>query len=146
MAVAKALPDDGKLVACDLSVEFALIGQRYWKEAGVANKIDLRIAPASDTLSQLIESGEENSFDFVFIDADKVSYDDYYEKSLVLLRQGGLILLDNMLQEGKVVDDSIVDENSVTAIREINKKLLSDERVDISLVPMSDGITLLRKR
>jgi predicted O-methyltransferase YrrM len=145
LAVALALPDDGRVVACDVSEEFTSIARRYWREAGVAEKIELRLAPATDTLDAIIARGESGTFDFVFIDADKEQYDAYYERSLALLRGGGLVMLDNMLQEGKVADPS-VSNPSVQAIRTLNAKLHRDERVDVSLLPLADGVTLARKR
>jgi predicted O-methyltransferase YrrM len=145
LAVALALPAGGKVVACDINEEWTTIAKRYWQQAGVAHKIDLRLAPALETLDKLINNGGQESFDFVFIDADKQAYDAYYEKSLQLVRRGGLIMLDNMLRGGAVADPNN-NENSINATRALNKKLHHDERVTISLLPMSDGITLARKR
>jgi len=144
LAVALVLPPGGRIIACDIDDEYTNIAKRYWEEAGVAEKIDLRIGPALDTLNELLEAGESGSYDFAFIDADKVQYAEYYERCLELLRVGGLILVDNVSQQGKVVDNSDANE-SVRAICAFNKKLLKDDRVDISLIPMSDGITLARK-
>ncbi len=144
-AVALALPPDGRLVACDVSEEYASVARRYWKEAGIAHKIDLRIAPAVQTLEALIEEGEERTFDFAFIDADKVSYDAYYERTLILLRAGGLILFDNALRGGRVADPA-PDDESTKAIAFLNTKLCEDERVDIAMVPIADGIMMARKR
>lgn len=144
LAVALVLPPGGRIIACDIDDEYTNIAKRYWEEAGVAEKIDLRIGPALDTLNELLEAGESGSYDFAFIDADKVQYAEYYERCLELLRVGGLILVDNVFQQGKVVDNSNANE-SVRAICAFNKKLLEDDRVDISLIPMSDGITLARK-
>lgn len=145
LAVALALPSDGKLVACDVSKEWTAIAQRYWEKAGVARKIDLHIAPAITTLDKLIAAGERETFDFTFIDADKASYDAYYEKALLLIRKGGLIMFDNTLQRGDVIDASI-QSNTVQAIRQLNEKLHQDERITLSMLPISDGISLARKR
>ncbi len=145
LAVAHALPDDGEIIACDVSEEFTAIARRYWATAGVADKIDLRLAPALETLEQLISDRQENSFDFAFIDADKTNYDGYYEYALRLLRTGGLIAIDNVLWDGKIVDPSITDDDT-EAIRRLNRKLHGDDRVDISMVPIADGLTLARKR
>ncbi len=143
--VALALPSDGRIVACDISAEWTTIAQRYWQRAGVANKIDLRLAPAIETLDQLIEAGESGSFDFAFIDAEKVEYEDYYERALELIRPGGLIAVDNVLRNGRVIDPSFTDEDT-QAIRNFNLKCHQDERVTLSLVPIADGLTLARKR
>ena len=145
LSVALALPENGRVVACDINVEWTKMAKKYWEMAGVANKIDLRLAPALDTLQSLIDQGESNTFDFAFIDADKVNYDNYYEKSLSLLRPGGLIAVDNVLWSGDVVDSSIHDNNTV-AIRELNTKIHNDERVSISMLSIGDGLTLARKR
>ena len=145
LAVALALPDDGCLVACDVSEEWTAIGRRYWEEAGVAHKIDLRLAPALQTLDGLLAEGRAGTFDFAFIDADKKGYDAYYERAVKLMRTGGLIVLDNTLWEGKVVDPTVVDIDT-EAIRAINKKLAGDARVTLSLLPIGDGLTLARKR
>ena len=144
MAVALALPPKGRIIACDIDNEYTNIAKRYWVEGGVADKIDLRIGPALDTLNVLLELGEADSYDLAFIDADKSQYEDYYELCLKLLRVGGLIIVDNVFQQGKVVTNSNANE-SVRAICTFNMKLLKDDRVDISLIPMSDGITLARK-
>ena len=145
LAVARALPPDGLVVACDVSEEWTSIGRRYWKEAGVHDRIDLRLAPAAETLADLLARGGEATFDFAFIDADKSSYDSYLEHLLLLVRPGGLILVDNVLWGGKVIDPD-VDDADTKAIRALNEKLRDDERVDISLVPIGDGLTLLRRR
>lgn len=145
LAIALALPDDGQLIACDVSDEWTAIGRRYWQEAGVDHKIDLRLAPAVQTLQQLIDEGRQNSFDFIFIDADKPNYETYYEQAYRLVRSGGLICVDNVLWHGRILDESRQDEGT-QAIRALNKKLYTDERVDLSLVPIGDGVTLLRKR
>ncbi len=145
LAVALALPPEGKVVACDISKEWTDIARRYWEEAGVAGKIDLRLGPALETLDAMLAAGKENSFDFAFIDADKTGYDAYYERCLRLLRPGGLITIDNVLRGGRVADNNETDEAD-TAIRELNAKIHRDERVNISLVPIGDGLTLALKR
>ena len=145
LCVASALPNDGKLVACDISKEWTAIALRYWQEAGVEDKIDLRIAPAIDTLKDLVDSGEADSFDFALIDADKENYTRYYEKVLELLRVGGLMLVDNVLWGGKVADPTNSDDSTV-AIRTFNQKVHQDDRVFLSMLPVGDGMTLVRKR
>lgn len=145
LSVAYALPDDGTLVACDVSREYTAVAERYWRDAGVADRIDLRIAPAAETLQALRDDGADGTFDFVFIDADKTAYPTYYEHSLALVRQGGLILLDNMLRDGRVAQPDIADA-SVQAIHDLNERLHADERIDLSLLPVADGLTLARKR
>jgi predicted O-methyltransferase YrrM len=143
LCVALALPADGKLVACDINREWAAIGVRYWEKAGVAEKIDLRIAPAVRTLDALIANGEE--FDFAFIDADKENYIEYYERAIRLLRGGGLVAIDNTLWDGRVVDEKSTDADT-RAIRAFNEYLSRDSRVDLSLVPIGDGLTLALKK
>lgn len=145
LCVAMALPLDGRIVACDVSEEWTSIARRYWKEAGVDKKIDLRIRPAVETLKQLVADGQRGTFDMAFIDADKQNYQNYYELALELLRPGGLIAADNVLWDGSVIDPKDQDASTV-AIREFNKKVHADERVDISLVPIGDGLMLARKR
>ena len=145
LAVALGLPDDGCLVACDVSEEWTAIGRRYWEEAGVAHKIDLRLAPALETLDGFLAEGRAGTFDFAFIDADKEGYDAYYERAVKLMRTGGLIVLDNTLWEGKVADPAVTDGDT-EAIRILNRKLVGDERVTLSLLPVGDGLTLARKR
>jgi caffeoyl-CoA O-methyltransferase len=146
LAVALALPDDGRLLACDVSETWTGIGKRYWEQAGVAHKIDLRIAPALETLTQLVDDPQQhNSFDFAFIDADKGNYPHYYEHCLQLLRPGGLIVIDNVLWGGGVIDPADQGEG-VTTIRQLNRDIHADARVDVSLVPIGDGMTLARKR
>jgi predicted O-methyltransferase YrrM len=145
LSVALAMPDDGRIIACDISEEWTSIAQRYWKEAGVDHKIELRLAPAAETLDILIENNLDNSFDFAFIDADKTGYKIYYERALVLLRPGGLIAVDNTLWNGSVAD--INDQTDDTrAIRELNELIRADERVDMSQLPIGDGLTLALKR
>ena len=144
LACALALPDDGKIIACDIRPEHTDVGKPYWQQAGVEHKIDLRIAPAIETLTKLINDGETNTFDYVFIDADKSSQKSYVELSLQLLKTGGLILLDNTLWSGNVVNERFQDKDT-QAIRELNTMLSQDPRVDLSLLPIGDGLTLLRK-
>ena len=145
LAVALALPDNGKIIACDISEEYTQIARKYWKQAGVDHKIDLRLAPASSTLQQLIDSGENNRFDMAFIDADKASYGIYYEQCLQLVKVGGLILIDNVLWNGRVIDEDYQDEDTL-AIRAFNGKIHHDNRVDMMLLPISDGLTIAIKR
>ncbi len=144
MAVASALPPDGKLICCDVSEEWTSIGKPFWAEAGVADKIDLRLAPAVETLDALIEAGESGSFDFIFIDADKAGYDDYYERSLELVRTNGLIAIDNVLWYGNVADPKHTDE-STEALRAIARKVRDDDRVSACMLAVGDGIILARK-
>lgn len=145
LAVALVLPEDGRLVACDLSEEWTSVGKRYWAAAGQAHKIDLRLGPAADTLAALLTAHEEGRFDFVFIDADKTSYDTYYERALELLRPGGLVAIDNVLWNGSVIDAH--DQSPDTrAIRALNEKIAEDPRITPCLVPVGDGLTLARKR
>jgi len=145
LVVALALPADGEIVACDVSEEWTSTARRYWREAGVNHKITLRLAPALETLTDLIDSGQEETFDFAFIDADKENYEPYYEYCLRLVRRGGLIAVDNVFWDGNVIDDSIRDEET-QAIRRLNTALHQDSRVDISLIPLGDGLSLLRKK
>jgi predicted O-methyltransferase YrrM len=145
LAVALALPDDGKVIACDISEEYTAIAKDFWERAGVSEKIDLRIAPALETLDQLISEGETGSFDLAFIDADKRNYENYYERALTLLRPGGLILIDNVLWSGKVIDPTITDKQT-QAIREFNQKRHQDSRISLSLIAIADGLTLALKR
>jgi caffeoyl-CoA O-methyltransferase len=145
LAVALALPPDGRVVACDLSEEWTAVARRYWKEAGVEHKIDLRLAPAVKTLQSLIDAGEAGRFDFAFIDADKVNYVKYYERALELLRPGGLIAVDNTLWGGAVADSRKRDADT-QAIRDFNRRLHADARVQIALLPVGDGLTLALKQ
>jgi predicted O-methyltransferase YrrM len=144
LAVALALPSDGKLVACDSSEEYTAIARRYWQKAGVAEKIEFYLAPALETLDRLIAQKQENTFDFAFIDADKSNYLNYYERALRLVRPGGLIAIDNVLWGGKVADLEVRD-NRTNTIRELNQKLHQDPRVNISLLPIADGLMLALK-
>jgi predicted O-methyltransferase YrrM len=145
LSVALALPADGKVIACDINVEWTRTARLFWEKAGVANKIDLRLAPALETLQTLLEQGEAGTYDFAFIDADKVNYPAYYELSFNLIRPGGVIAIDNVLFGGKVADEQVTDVNTA-AIRALNTKLLNDERVSLSMLPVGDGLTLARKR
>lgn len=145
LSVALALPEDGKIIACDVSEEYTSIARRYWQAAGVSDKINLRIQPAIQTLDELLAEGVAETFDFAFIDADKENYDNYYERCLKLIRQGGLIVIDNVLWSGQVADPNIQDK-STTAIRAFNKKLHQDERISLSMIPIADGLSLARKR
>src|SRR4028119_484546 len=145
LCVALALPPNGKIVACDVSEEYTAVARRYWQAGGVEDKIDLRIAPALETLDELLSTGQAETFDFAFIDADKRNYDGYYERSLQLIRPGGLIAIDNVLWSGRVADSQDQD-NSTEAIRAFNKKLHDDERVTLSMVPIADGLTLALKQ
>jgi caffeoyl-CoA O-methyltransferase len=144
IAVALALPMHGRILACDISDEWTSVARRYWLEAGVANKIGLRLAPASETLQHLIKAGEAGTYDFVFIDADKTNYDAYYELCLQLVRPGGLILIDNTLWSGKVVDASVQDDDT-RAIRALNEKIGNDDRVEQILLTVGDGLTIAMK-
>jgi predicted O-methyltransferase YrrM len=145
LAIASALPVGGRLVACDVSEEYTRAAHVYWKEAGVEEKIDLRIAPATATLDALLASDGPASFDFAFVDADKSSYDAYYERCLVLVRAGGLIVFDNVLWGGQVADNRFRDDDTA-ALRALNLKVRDDERVDATLVTIGDGFLLARKR
>jgi caffeoyl-CoA O-methyltransferase len=144
LCVARALPAGGRLVACELNEEYAAIGRRFWEEAGVLDKIDLRLGPALETLESLLADGEAGTFDLGFIDADKENYGAYYERLLELTRPGGLILIDNVLWGGLVLDPTR-DDVDTNAIRALNEKLLTDELVDLTLLPIGDGLTLARK-
>ncbi|EKD73406.1 MAG: hypothetical protein ACD_45C00325G0005 [uncultured bacterium] len=145
LSVALALPSEGRIIACDINKEWTQIAKRFWEMAGVAHKIDLRLAPALDTLQSLLAQGEANTFDFAFIDADKANYLNYYEKTLQLMRVGGLIAIDNVLWDGDVADSTINDPDTV-AIRKLNATLSKDECVTLSMLPIGDGLTLARKR
>jgi predicted O-methyltransferase YrrM len=145
LAVALELPDDGRVIACDISEEWTSIARGYWREAGVERKIDLRLGPALKTLDDLIAQGQGGRFDFAFIDADKGNYINYYERALVLVRPGGLIAVDNVLWDGKVIDPSVNDSDT-RAIRTFNERLRNDDRVWISMLPIRDGLTLACKK
>lgn len=145
LAVAGALPDDGELLACDISEQWTTIARRYWKKGGVDRKIRLVLAPALQTLDGEIAAGKVGHYDFAFIDADKTAYLDYYERCLRLLRPGGLIAVDNTLWSGRVADAAAVDDDT-KALRRFNETVGRDDRVDLCLLPIADGVTLLRKR
>jgi len=144
LAVALALPASGRIVACDVSDAWTKVARRYWNEAGVSEKIDLRLAPALHTLDGLIAGGAASSFDFAFIDADKTSYGAYYERALTLIRVGGLIAVDNTLWEGRVADPKARDADT-QAIRDFNRHLRDDRRVHLCLIPIGDGLSLALK-
>lgn len=144
LITASALPPDGKVIACDISEEYTATARRYWKEAEVAHKIELRLGPAIQTLERLLAEGHAGSFDFAFIDAAKPEYDAYYELALQLVRAGGLIALDNMLWRGRVLDPTNTDPG-VRAVRELNQKIHSDSRVIATLLPVFDGVSLVYK-
>jgi caffeoyl-CoA O-methyltransferase len=144
-AVALALPERGRMICCDVSEDYTAIARKFWREAGVEKKIDLRLAPAKKTLDALLRDGQAGKFDFAFIDADKENYGAYYERVLKLLRPGGVAAIDNVLWGGSVLDEA--DQSVDTkAIRAFNKKLKGDKRVSVSLVPIGDGLTLARKK
>ena len=146
LAVALALPADGRILACDISDEFTRIAKPYWQRAGVAAKIDLVLEPALHTLDARLATGEAGHYDFAFIDADKVSYDAYYERCLKLLRTGGLIAIDNVLWSGRVAyADVASDDADTAALQQLNDKLQSDERIELAFLPIGDGLTLARK-
>ena len=145
LVVALALPEHGKVIACDRDPQATAIARLYWQEAGVAHKIELRLAPALETLDKLIADGESGSFDFAFIDADKRNYSNYYERALTLLRPGGMVAIDNVLWFGSVADPQDTDKRTI-AIREFNQKLHQDTRVDISMLAIADGLTLALKK
>ena len=144
LSVALALPDDGSVLACDISDEYTRVGVPHWQAAGVAHKIDLQLAPALATLDARLAAGEHGQYDFAFIDADKSGYDGYYERCLKLLRVGGLIAIDNTLWRGKVAVPA--EDADTAALQALNRKLYADTRVDISMLPIGDGLTLARKR
>jgi caffeoyl-CoA O-methyltransferase len=145
LAVALALPEDGRILACDVSEQWTAIARRFWREAGVEHKIELKLQPAVRTLEESLAAGEAGRYDFAFVDADKPAYDSYYELLLRLLRPGGLMALDNTLWSGAVLDPNEREPNTV-ALRALNDKLHRDERIDLSLLPVGDGLTLARKR
>ena len=144
LSVALALPDDGYLLACDVSDAYTRVGKPFWEQAGIAHKIDLRLAPAIETLDAQLAAGQAGQFDFAFIDADKSSYDAYYERCLKLLRPGGLIAIDNVFWGGEVARPA--SDADTTALQALNAKIHADQRVDMSIVPIGDGVTLARKR
>jgi caffeoyl-CoA O-methyltransferase len=145
LVVAHALPPHGRVTACEISEEYAAIARRWWAEGGVLEKIEIRVAPAAETLDRMVEEGLEGRFDFAFIDADKAGYVEYWERCLRLVRRGGLIAVDNVLWDGRVADPAN-EEESTQAIRAFNARVRDDDRVDLSLVPVGDGLTLARVR
>jgi predicted O-methyltransferase YrrM len=145
LAVAQAMPPGGKLVACDLNDAWTRIARKYWREAGVEDRIELRLGPGLDTLAQLSREGRDGTFDFAFIDADKESYVSYYEKCLALVRKGGIIGFDNVLWSGRVADPAD-HAQSTECIRKLNAHLTNDARIALTLVPIGDGLTLVRKK
>jgi len=145
LSIAMALPNGGQLIACDNNDLWAATAQRYWALAGVSDRVDLRLAPALQTLDRLIAEGQAGSFDFAFIDADKESYLNYYERCMALVRPGGLIAIDNVLWDGRVADPDN-EEPETLALQAFNQFLAADDRIDISMVPIGDGLTLAHKR
>lgn len=145
LSMALALPEEGQLVTLDINKQWTDMARRYWQQAGVAEKIRLYLAPALDTMDSLLTEGQAEQYDIIFIDADKTNYGAYYETGLRLLRTGGLILLDNVLWRGKIIDETIQDADT-KALRELNTKVYSDERVDISMIQIGDGMTMIYKR
>ncbi len=144
-SLAMALTGDVKIIAADVSEEWTKVARKYWKKAGVEGRIELRLGPAAETLEQLLKAGEVSRFDLIFIDADKASYDTYYEGGLKLLRTGGVMLIDNVLWSGSVADPSVKDEDT-SALRALNAKIMADTRVDLVMVPICDGVTMARKK
>lgn len=144
LCVALALPEGGRVVACDINDEYVRVGQPFWQAAGVAHKIALHLRPARETLDQCLADGEDGSYDFAFIDADKTGYDAYYERCLRLLRTGGLIAIDNVLWNGSVAHPAKTADTA--ALQALNAKLHADDRIDIAMLPIGDGLTLARKR
>ena len=144
LVVAEALPEDGRITACDVSEEWTSIARAFWERAELQGKIDLHLRPATETLDELIDQGGADSFDFAFIDADKANYDEYYERCLVLLRPGGLVGIDNVLWGGRVADDT--NDDDTRAIRALNEKVRSDKRVWATILPIGDGLTLAIKQ
>jgi predicted O-methyltransferase YrrM len=145
LCVALALPASGKLVACDINSEWTVVARRYWEEAGVEGKVELHLAPAIETLDRLLAGGQADTFDFVFIDADKENYDGYYERALSLMRPGGLMAIDNVFWSGRVAD-SQVEDRGTESIRRLNGKIHRDRRVEMSMIPIGDGLTLVMKK
>ena len=146
LSVGLVLPDDGQIVACDVNEEWTAMARRYWQAAGISHKIDLYLAPATETLAALVgNEANHGAFDFAFIDADKANYATYYEQAFKLVRRGGVIAIDNVLWGGSLVDHSQQDEDT-NALRALNQQLHKDDRIDLSMVPIGDGLTLARKR
>ncbi|HET9457725.1 MAG TPA: class I SAM-dependent methyltransferase [Candidatus Limnocylindrales bacterium] len=145
LSVALALPPDGRLVCCDMSEEWTSVARRYWAEAGVADRVELRLGPALESLDALLDEGAAGTFDFAFVDASKREYPDYHERILRLLRSGGLVVYDNVLWGGAVIDPAETDLDTV-GVRRLNDRLATDERVDLAMLPVADGLALARKR
>lgn len=145
ICMASAMPPDGQLYCCDVDANWTSIARRYWREAGLEKRITLTLAPAADTLQKLLDAGHARSFDLIFLDADKTNYDTYYELALKLLRSGGLLLIDNVLWSGRVLGHLVSDADT-RAIQALNRKIQQDERVDMAMLPLADGLTLARKR
>jgi caffeoyl-CoA O-methyltransferase len=146
LSVALALPEDGTVLACDISDAYTRVGKPFWVQAGVDHKIDLQLAPARETLDARLAAGEAGRYDFAFIDADKTGYDAYYERCLRLVRRGGLIAIDNTLWGGAVARPAAPDDADTLALQALNTKLHGDDRIDLSMLPFSDGLTLARIR
>jgi predicted O-methyltransferase YrrM len=144
LATALALPDDGQIIACDISAEYTAIARQFWERAGIAHRIQLHLRPALETLNELLDEGQAGQFDFAFIDADKENYAAYFDACVQLLRRGGIVAVDNVLWDGRVIDTAIND-SATTAIRRFNRAVYEDTRVALSLVPIGDGLTLARK-
>ena len=145
LAMGLALPIDGQIVTCDMEPDYTNIARNYWIKAGIDKKIELRLGPALSTLDELIKEGPEDYFDMAFIDANKKDYDHYYERVLTLIRPGGLIVIDNVFWSGRILDKNN-QEKSTSSIRKLNKKILNDQRVSVSMLPLNDGVTLVWKR
>jgi predicted O-methyltransferase YrrM len=145
LVVALAMPPDGRIVCCDVSEEWTSIARRYWAEAGVGDRVDLRLGPALETLDELLAGGAAGTFDFAFVDASKREYPDYHERIVRLLRQGGLVVYDNVFWAGDILDESKTDPDTL-GVRRLNDRIAQDERVTISMIPVADGLTLARKR
>ncbi len=144
LAMALTIPNEGRIIACDVDDDYVSVGKPFWQQAGVSDKIDLRLSPAKETLQLLIEEGHSNTIDFIFIDADKPGYLDYYEQAIKLLKRGGVVAVDNTLLAGKVISD-ISQGEAVSVMRDLNKKIAEDDRVSMSFLPIADGLTLVRK-
>lgn len=145
LCMAEAMPADGLLICCDIDAQYTDVARRYWRQAGVAERIELRLAPALETLTALERAGQSESFDLIFVDADKANYLAYLEHALMLLRPGGLLLFDNTLWSGRVLEAN-PDSADTRAIQVLNRRLKNDQRLDLSLLPLGDGLTLCRKR
>lgn len=144
LVMAQALPKDGTLIACDINAEWTKMAEPFWQRAGVRDQIDLRIGPASETLDQLIKQGHVDTFDLIFIDADKRGYGNYYEQALVLLKPGGVMILDNIFINGRILNEG-GEESTPVLMRSLNKKIKDDNRVDHVIIPIADGMSMIRK-